>query len=167
MTRPTIDAFTRGYLEAALFTSDPRPRSGEWCETDDWNIDAIDLASLEDAITVCREFQAAHGDDLGRLADDYGAVDVQHGADLWYTRNRHGVGYWDRGYDDAIADRLSAAARAYGEADVSGPETDDNGEVTDDALETWRAAGGVITIDDSRMIWRRIRAGQATPTIDA
>jgi hypothetical protein len=38
------------------------------------------------------------------------------GRDFWYTRNGHGVGYWDRGLDKAVAKSLSEAARTYGEA---------------------------------------------------
>ena len=41
MAVPTLDTFTRAYLECALWTSDPDPGSGEWSESDWWNIDAI------------------------------------------------------------------------------------------------------------------------------
>ena len=36
------------------------------------------------------------------------------GHDFWLTRNGHGAGFWDRGYGEC-GDRLSAAARVYGE----------------------------------------------------
>ncbi len=37
------------------------------------------------------------------------------GHDFWLTRGGHGVGFWDRGLD-ALGDRLTAAAEAFGEA---------------------------------------------------
>jgi hypothetical protein len=41
----------------------------------------------------------------------------QAGHDFWLTRNGHGAGFWDRGLGD-IGDRLSVAARAFGEVNL-------------------------------------------------
>ena len=40
-----------------------------------------------------------------------------HGHDFWLTRNRHGAGFWDRGYPEAIGKALTDAAHAEGSAD--------------------------------------------------
>ena len=118
----TLDTFTRAYLECALFTSDPEPRSGEWCESDRWNIDAIDRACVQRAIDDCAAFQSANRADLDEVSDTFHVDDSQHGHDFWLTRNGHGAGFWDRGYG-ALGDKLTDAAHAWGEVDVTGPET--------------------------------------------
>lgn len=139
MSTPKLDTFTREYLIAALWTSDPDPGSGEWCEHDDWTIDNIDPDSLKRAIEVCANFQAAQEADLEQVG-----TPEQNGHDFWLTRNGHGTGFWDRGYGK-VGDRLSAACEPYGEAYCYGPETTDQGNCTDEQYEAW---DGVIHIDD-------------------
>jgi hypothetical protein len=142
-TTAKLDAFTRAYLDAALWTSDPAPRSGEWCESDRWHIDAIFPAHVEKAIEDCRKFQEENRADLDEVSDTFGASDSQHGHDFWLTRNGHGAGFWARGYGD-LGDKLSKAARAYGELNVLGPETTDQGNSTDEQLDAW---DGVIYVE--------------------
>lgn len=138
-TRPTIDPFTRGYLEAALWTSDPYPAvGGEWSEHDEWTIDNIDLASLRQAIDDCRAFQDENAADLELVADEHDASDERNGIDFFLTRCGHGAGFWDRGYGET-GDRLSDAANVYGSVDVTGPETNDQGEAEPETLEAWEA----------------------------
>lgn len=141
MPTPKIDAFTRGYLLTALWTSDPDPGSGEWSEHEDWTIENIDPDSLERAIEVCKDFQEANAE----LLEATGADAERNGGDFWLTRNHHGAGFWDRGYPDEIGRKLTESAHAYGSADVYGPETDDSGEVSEAAAESWN---GVIYIHD-------------------
>ena len=135
----TIDAFTRGYLEAALWTEDPDPGSGEWQPSDWWNIEAIDTDSLKRAIEVCRDFQNANAADLEKAG-----TPEQNGHDFWLTRNGHGAGFWDRGYGE-LGDRLSKACKPYGEAYLYGPETNAQGGVDDEAFDRW---DGIIYIQD-------------------
>jgi hypothetical protein len=59
----------------------------------------------------CADFQAANAEDLTEIDS------AQAGHDFWLTRNRHGAGFWDRGYG-AVGDRLTAAAHAYGSVDL-------------------------------------------------
>lgn len=134
-----MDAFTRGYLECALWTSDPDPGSGEWSASDWWNIDAIDPACIQRAIEDCTAFQNDNAKDL----DATGADAERNGHDFWLTRNGHGAGFWDRGYGD-VGDRLTTAAHVWGEVNVFGPETEDNGSVTDAQFDAW---DGVIYIE--------------------
>lgn len=140
----SIDAFTRGYLECALFTSDPDPSSGEWSEHDQWTIENIDPASLKRAIEVCADFQQANRADLNEVEDTYHVDASRNGHDFWLTRNGHGAGFWDRGYG-ALGDKLTKASKAYGTADVYGPDTNDQGACDDGAMAAW---DGVIYIQD-------------------
>jgi hypothetical protein len=54
--------------------------------------------------------------DSHRPAWDYDAKAA--GRDFWYTRNGHGVGFWDRDLGD-IGDKLSDIARKFGEVNAS------------------------------------------------
>lgn len=142
MSTPKIDAFTRAYLECALWTSDPDPQSGEWCESEWWNISAIHPPDLERAINDCKRFQEENAGTLAEVSDTFHVDDTQHGHDFWLTRNGHGAGFWDRGYGDA-GDRLTEAAHTFGEVNVDGPQTNDQGALDDGALDAW---DGVIYV---------------------
>lgn len=141
---PTLDAFTRGYLECALWTSDPDPGSGEWSERDgEWAIDMIDPSSLAKAIEACAAFQTANREDLDEVEDTYHVDASRNGHDFWLTRNRHGAGFWDRGYDRDLGKRLTEASHAYGEANIDGPVTNDQGGCEPEEWDRW---DGVIYI---------------------
>lgn len=55
-----------------------------------------------------------------------GIDEEQLGHDLWLTRNHHGAGFFDRGYDSDIEKRLIDAAHKLGEIDIY---VDDNIEI--------------------------------------
>lgn len=135
----TIDEFTRGYLEAALWTSDPYSGiSGEWSEHDEWTIANIRAEDLQRAIVVCADFQRDNREDLEEVSDTYHVDSTQHGHDFWLTRNGHGCGFWDRGYDlNDLGRKLTEAAHAFGVAYVTGPETTDQGNSTPEQLAAW------------------------------
>ena len=143
MSEPTLDTFTRAYLECALWTSDPDPGSGEWVESDWWNIDAIDPDSLARAIEDCRQFQVDNRELLDEVNDTFHADDAQHGHDFFLTRQGHGAGFWDRGYGE-LGEKLTDAAHVWCNVDVIGPETTDQGTVTDEQFDAW---DGVIHIE--------------------
>jgi hypothetical protein len=107
----SIDDFTRGYLECALWASTHQETEEPLDDTH--GTDDIDLCALQSAIDDCRAFQADNAADLA--ASDLS--DEQAGHDFWLTRNRHGAGFWDRGLG-SVGDRLSEASRPYGEADL-------------------------------------------------
>jgi hypothetical protein len=44
--------------------------------------------------------------------DDIDESDI--GNDLWLTRNHHGAGFWDRGYEESVAQILTKAAESLG-----------------------------------------------------
>lgn len=104
------DTFFDAYVTAAL-----------WSSTDDhdrpldesYDRDDIDAGTLAQMRADCAAFQETHAADLAQAGDD-----AQNGHDFWLTRNRHGAGFWDRGYPDAIGRRLTDAAHVYGEVNL-------------------------------------------------
>lgn len=147
-----LDSFTQGYIEALFFTegepsisrdddvfinrgpSDAEPRSELWEGEYEGEHKAIpgdygfaDLApeTLAQIIEDCREFQAS--DDAGAVLfrvyeSDRDYSPEQAGRDFWFTRNGHGVGFWDRAdlepgddIEGNPGEELSAAARKRGE----------------------------------------------------
>lgn len=108
-----LDAFTQGYIEAAM-----------WTMTDD-DGGSLDRLGLQDvhpetirkAITDCVAFQQAHRATLDRATEETGRPDSYHGHDFWLTRNHHGTGFWDRGYSEDVAKVLSDASQGFGECD--------------------------------------------------
>ena len=102
-----IDAFSRAYLECALWTSideDGAPL--------DATHDIYDFAPaiLKAMYTDCETFVS---DNLDALAN-WDARQAGH--DFWLTRNGHGAGFWDRGMP--TGEVLTNAAEAYGERDL-------------------------------------------------
>lgn len=107
---PDLRKFVQGYLKAALWSStdeEGEPLDKTY-DVDDFSGEAVKKAT-EDA----KKFIEDNEDDL----DATGASYEQHGHDFWLTRNRHGSGFWDRGYGEA-GKRLTKAAHSYGEAYV-------------------------------------------------
>lgn len=106
------DPFLRGYLDAALFTTDPKPGQGDYVETGraDELYPALPEEFISQAKADCAKFELEN-ELLLSQAGDY----ERNGADFWYTRNRHGVGFLDRGYADEVADKLTDAAHKFGE----------------------------------------------------
>jgi hypothetical protein len=105
-----MDTFTRHYLLAALWTTDPNPGQGEWTEHDEWTIENIAPESIDKAMQECERFQ-----------DQFAALFIadaeRNGCDFWLTRNGHGAGFWDRGYG-AIGELLTKGAHDYGTTDL-------------------------------------------------
>ena len=58
----------------------------------------------------CISFVLTH---FALLAQVNLAQAFQHGGDFYLTRNRHGAGFWDRGYGD-VGKQLTEAAKIYG-----------------------------------------------------
>lgn len=143
-----LDAFTQGYIEALFFTeSEPQTtredaftargtirktwrRAVEEGQQKDIPEDFgfADLApdSLAKIIEDCRAFQEANRADLeeacgmpsGRRGEPYDMTRAGH--DFWFTRNGHGVGFWDRDLGD-VGEKLSAACgwrTTFGEVSV-------------------------------------------------
>jgi hypothetical protein len=125
MNRNECDDFLRGYLDAALFTTDKTPPSGQDYVSSgraDEMFPKIPDYFIEQARKDCAAFTMANYKLLNRAGDPW-----QNGADFWFTRNWHGVGFWDRGYPDDVAEDLSASCKKFREAWLSPDEIGQEG----------------------------------------
>ena len=116
MQRAQVGDFLRGYLDAALFTTDETPPSGR---------DYVESGRADEMFPrVPAWFGAKAESDCARFEqENAAALDAagsawQNGCDFWYTRNCHGVGFWCRDYDDKTSGQLTDAAHAFGEHDL-------------------------------------------------
>jgi hypothetical protein len=99
----SLDEFTQGYIEAMFFTDTSTGDDGELADA---SFAELAPETLEKIKRDCERFQTDNAALLesvygqrGKYEDsDYDAIKA--GRDLWYTRNGHGTGYWDRGLDD-------------------------------------------------------------------
>src|SRR4051812_3588308 len=93
MNATNLDAFSLAYVEAALWSStdNATEQGGEPLDAN-YTIDDIHPDTLNQMVADCESFQA-----FGPMFPDH----VRAGYDFWLTRNRHGAGYWDGGYEDA------------------------------------------------------------------
>ncbi len=110
-----LDEMLDGYLECAL-----------WAEGYDDDYDADDLddddiaamrADVEDFALDAdlADAWAEYARRMGGVLGGQWTPSAQAGHDFWLTRNGHGAGFWDRGLGK-LGDRLTAAAKVYGEA---------------------------------------------------
>lgn len=107
------EKFLKGYLTAALWsTTDESDESGGVPLDKNYNIEDFSETALEIAKKDCAAFQETNAADLADIDCE------QAGTDFWLTRNRHGTGFWDRGYEAALAHRLTEAAHVYGSVDL-------------------------------------------------
>ena len=108
-----LNEFTRAYVVAALWTSEPEDEvtSGDFEPKGESLVDSVPSYWLAQAIADCDKFQAENETLL-----EQAGTDSRNGNDYWLTRNGHGAGFWDRGYPDEVGDALTEAAHAFGEA---------------------------------------------------
>ena len=104
-----LDSFTQGYIGAMFFTDTPDDE-----ERNDWTFTALAPETLQRIIDDCINFQAqATGPLVAACSDDeIGYECSQAGRDFWFTRNRHGAGFWDRNLGTA-GEALTAIAELY------------------------------------------------------
>ena len=116
-------SFLRGYIAAALWSSQGPEEEPHACENLDDLFDADDLSpECKTAMrSDCLDFIRSNFDDLQeycRLTRNEQRSGEDHaGQDFWLTRNGHGAGFWDRGLGE-LGDRLSAAAKVYRGVDL-------------------------------------------------
>ena len=99
-----LDTFTQAFIIALLWST----IDGD--EPLDQNFDINDIApeTMEKIKTECKDFQTQNAS----LMDGFDPESCGH--DFALTRNRHGAGFWDRGYG-AVGDQLTEACHAFGE----------------------------------------------------
>ena len=101
-----FDAFTRGYIEAALWSS--IDENGD--NLDNYGIEDLSPEALQSIVSDCETFQSEMVKHLEKAGNP-----CQNGVDFWLTRNGHGAGFWDRGYDKEVSDVLTEASKFMGE----------------------------------------------------
>lgn len=139
-----LDTFTASYIETALWSStgpkygvcpccgktallsklpEPEFEQVAMCDSPDcgvhetsseppldenYTLDDISPATLARMVEDCAEFQTQNQADLS--TEDA----RQAGHDFWLTRNGHGAGFWDGGYEEAKGERLTASSKTFG-----------------------------------------------------
>lgn len=76
----------------------------------------IEIDSLIKTYTDIKEFLNMVGDKIDIAIDEYGLEQIGH--DIWLTRNRHGAGFFDRGYDYEDEKLFVDASHKLGEVDL-------------------------------------------------
>ncbi|AIA64682.1 hypothetical protein HL10_gp152 [Cronobacter phage CR8] len=111
-----LRAFIAGYFEALYFAESATGNDGE--EIDNLAGYELSATAKEEGEQACARFLDWHGEKVNLAiagSDDYDHT--QAGRDFWFTRQGHGVGFWDRGLG-MVGDDLSDAARSFGEKHV-------------------------------------------------
>ena len=117
-----LDDFTHGYIEAMFFTN------GDTGDDDDSLLNDLGVASItvESMASIkadCAKF-VSEAATLLEQAIDRGYTLEQAGRDFWFTRQRHGIGFWDREELDGdetktdLGEKLTELANKFGEACV-------------------------------------------------
>lgn len=118
MSNQNTRDFVIAYFECALWSSTEWDEEGNAGEPLDANygIDDIHPVTKRAGMRDCISFVTVYGDLLDQVGDY-----ASHGHDFWLTRNHHGAGFWDRGYEE-IGEQLTKAAKGYGRADMIASE---------------------------------------------
>jgi len=148
ITFQNLDQFTQGYIECLFFTENsPQTSTEEFmanyesgdndgCVPSDVGFTDIVGTAIEHILYECAEFQRINKKLLGgayelEMETKHGTVPYephQAGIDFWFTRNGHGVGFWDRGLGK-IGEDLSKACGHGTEFSESYVEFGDNKKV--------------------------------------
>jgi hypothetical protein len=109
-----LDAFVQGYVEAMFFTE---------CHADNPELEHASFGDLAPStLAAIKDDCAAFlTEDIRAILDNEPCDDEQAGRDFWFTRNGHGVGFWDRGddnYSKAARDTLTEWAHTFGPWDL-------------------------------------------------
>lgn len=109
-----VDAFTRAYIECALWSSNDEstPSGGE---PFDKNYSWTDLAdeTLAKMIADCANFQTENEFWLANYPTE------NAGHDFWLTRNGHGAGFWENDFGtEEDCEKLTKASKQFGTFDL-------------------------------------------------
>jgi hypothetical protein len=108
----------RAYIVCALWsTLDGSTPSGGYPLDKNYSPADIDQATLTQMVADCKDFQDSNTEALVEACAQGGDPE-RNGHDFWLTRNRHGVGFWDRGYQGEFVRHLVDNAHAYGSYDL-------------------------------------------------
>lgn len=88
-----LKEFIFGYIEAIFFTEDEGVGES--------GIDELSYRAKQTIVNDCAAFYLANKQDLNDAFSNYNYSFAFAGQDFWLTRNGHGVGFWERGLEDA------------------------------------------------------------------
>lgn len=119
-----LSDLAQGYTEALFFTEsegsiergDFDPENGS-ALPEESGFASLDRSALETIVADCAAFERLAAAELA-LAYETGDYDAtQAGRDFWFTRNGHGVGFWDRDAleSEGLGAKLTAHAKTFGE----------------------------------------------------
>ena len=117
----TLDEFTHGYIECALWLLDENPPSGQYPETLlQRYFSNLAPETLLKMVADCAKFQEENADFLAKVSyPKNDSTDMAHaGHDFWLTRCGHGAGFWDGDLPEALGEALTAAAKIFGNVDL-------------------------------------------------
>jgi len=113
-----VTSVVRGYLSAALFAD----------LEEGWDADYENISDemFDDAERECASFVDKCGLMHDRATAILGYDDFSFGCDFWFSRNGHGVGFWDRealketygNMSKTLGDNLHDIAKTYEVVDV-------------------------------------------------
>lgn len=110
-----MNDFVNGYLTCALWSEHDRDQEGDASLSTKYGFDDIAPEMMDAVLADCNRFQADHAEDIATYDTTDDSPESMAGHDFWLTRNGHGAGFWDGDWEEAVGDRLTAAAQAFGE----------------------------------------------------
>jgi hypothetical protein len=120
--RNTANDFAKAYAEAALWSESAEIEPHTDLSFTDQGFDIENLAeeTLDRIIADCAAFEAKYGDLITEENCRTGiGADRQAGHDFWFTRNGHGVGFWESSdWESDAGTKLTAGAKAFGETNL-------------------------------------------------
>ena len=111
-----LEVFLHHYIGTALWSSNDdagEPMDAKY-DTEDFATETLNKMKQDSA-----QFLKAAGPLLAQ-AEQHGYSIERAAHDFWLTRNRHGVGFWDRAEleEGGLGDQLTKIAQKFGEADL-------------------------------------------------
>lgn len=107
-----LDAFTQGYIQAMFFTN---TGTGDDKGLEDATFAELAPAALAKIIADCERFQTQNAPHFAAMT---GYDEEEAGRDFWFTRNGHGVGFWDFDWPDDIGEALTKASKLFRSLDL-------------------------------------------------
>jgi hypothetical protein len=113
----SLSEFAKAYVKAMFFTNCDSGDEDEF-KANNLGVSHLTRASLESIAADCASFESQNAETIAAVLA-HGERDLSGIAhDFWFTRQGHGVGFWEgesRGYPGDTWKALDASARAHGE----------------------------------------------------
>lgn len=124
MNTPTLDDFTKAYVDCALWASndDTNPDVGDNPLDDNYFWTDIDSSTLQEMIEDCLKFQKQNADLINNdnsINRTNFSPEEHAGHDFWLTRNRHGCGFWDGDWREPAASKLTESSKSFGDYNIT------------------------------------------------